>query len=146
MAALEGRLLLSRCTVTEVVSDPDTPKVHLVAGTAGGVGGGGAKVDQIQQSGGFRQYGNGNIRLILGSAQGRNQTLALRALTPSQVEAITGLLGRTIVYRDPYGRRIFGAFLELSVNTIPFSGTPEDGTLLADIGLTIQSVTFNEVV
>ena len=146
MARLQGTLHLTRSVLTEVVHDPATERQNVVSGTAGGVGGGGNKVDQITQSGGFRQYGNGNIRLILGSAQGRTQTLALRALTPSQVEVVKSLVGHTVCYRDTYGRKVYGAFLDIQINTIPFSGKVETDTLLHDIGLVIQSVTYDEAV
>jgi hypothetical protein len=146
MAVLTGTLFLTRAILTEVTENPNDAKTNVVAGTAGGVGGGGSKVDSITQDGAFRQYGNGNVRLILGSAVTRTQTFALRALTPSQVDAVESLVGQTVCYRDTYGRRVFGAYLSVAITDIPFSGTPQAGTLLTDVGLTIQSVTYTEVV
>lgn len=146
MATLTGTLFLTRAILTEVTENPNDAKTNVVAGTAGGVGGGGSKVDTITQDGEFRTYGNGNTRLILGSAVSRTQSFALRALTPSQVVAVQSLMGQTVCYRDPYGRRVIGAYLSVAMTDIPFSGTPQAGTLLTDVGLAIQSVTYNEVV
>lgn len=146
MTALSGTLYLKRAVLTEVVEDPGATPRSVVAGTAGGVGGGAGKSDETKQEGSFRTYGNGNTRLILGTAQTRTQTFALRALTPDQVQTVRDLVGHTVVYRDTYGRRIFGAFLGIAVSDIPHSGKPEDNTLLTDVGLVIQSVTYDEAV
>lgn len=144
MAALTGTLYLDRSVLSEVVSDANDPKRVVVSGTASGVGGGVGKTDQITQSGSFRQYGNGNTRLILGSGQGRTQTLALRAIPSSDVEAVKALLGHTICYRDTYGRKVFGAFLDIQITALAFSGLYEDGSLLHDVAMVIQSVTYDE--
>lgn len=146
MAALTGTILLTRSTLTEVSSDPAASLDHIVAGTAGSMGGGLGKSDQRTQAGSFRVYGNGNVRLILGAGQQRVQSLALRCITPSVLAQVEGLLGHTVLYRDTYGRRIFGAFLDMTAQALPFSGKFEDDTLLHDIGLTIQSITYDEAV
>lgn len=131
---------LDRMVLSEVVSDPNVTPRFVVAGSAGAVGGGSGKVDSIEQIGGFRQYGNGNTRLILGSGQTRTQTFALRALTPDQVQTVKDLMGRTVCLRDTYGRRIFGAYLAPSISNIPGSGG------LADVGLVFQTTTYDEAV
>lgn len=143
MTTLQGTLNLDRTVLAEVTEDPNVTPVVIVAGSAGSASGGSAslgKTDTLTQSGEFRQYGNGNTRLILGSGQSRTQTLVLRLLTPTQLQQVMDLTGHTVVYRDTYGRRIFGAFLELSMTTIPFSGG------LTDVGLVVQSVTYDEAV
>ena len=147
MTALTGTLYLSRAVLSEVVEDPTVTPRSVVSGTAGGIGGnGGFRTDTISKDGQFRNYGNGNTRLILGSASTRTQSFALRALTPSQIKTVTDLIGHTICYRDIYGRRVFGSYLSVAVTEIPFSGKPEDDTLLADVALVIQSVTYDEAV
>ena len=146
MTTLSGTLYLRRAVLTEVVEDPNVIPRSVVAGTAGGVGGGSGKSDAETRDGAFRSYGNGNTRLVLGSGTSRTQTFALRALTPDQVATVRELIGHTVCYRDTYGRRIFGAFLGVQVTDIPLSGRPEDNTLLTDIGLVIQSVTYDEAV
>lgn len=147
MTALTGTVYLSRAVLSEVVEDPSVTPRYVVSGTAGGIGSsGGYRTDSIQQDGQFRNYGNGNTRLILGSAQTRTQTFALKALTPSQVQTVIDLIGHTVCYRDIYGRRVFGAYTNVALTEIPFSGKPEDGTLLTDVAIVIQSVTHDEAV
>lgn len=144
MTALTATLYLDRSVLTEVVSDSNDPKRAVVSGTAAGVGGGVGKTDQITQAGSFRQYGNGNTRLILGSGQERTQTFALRAIPASDVETIKALLGHTVCYRDTYGRKVFGAFLGIQITALAFSGLYEDGSLLHDVAMVVQSVTYDE--
>lgn len=147
MATLAGTLTLTRAVVSEVVSNPNTVPRFVVSGTSASVqssGGGSAKVESLQQSGEFRQYGNGNTRLILGSAYGRTYPFALIALSPAQVATLTALLGHTVCYRDPYGRKMFGAFLDMQISNVPHSGKPEDGSLLTNVGITLQQVSYTE--
>jgi hypothetical protein len=146
MTTLGGTILLDRAVLFEVVEDPNVTPRYVVSGTAGSVGGGGSKTDSYSVEGAFRSYGNGNTRLVLGSSNTRTQAFALRALTPSQVAVVQALVGHTVCYRDTYGRRVFGAFLALTITDIPFSGRFEDDTLLTDVGLTIQSTTYDEAV
>lgn len=149
MATLAGTLTLNRTILTEVTGNPNVLPRFVVAGSAGsisGATGGQTKMDEQAQSGSFRQYGNGNTRLILGAAIQRVQTFALMALNPTQVATLRALLGHTVCYRDPNGTKVFGAFLDLNVSNVPHSGKPEDGSLLTNVGIQIQSVTFNEAV
>lgn len=144
MATLQGTLSLDRTSVVEVTEDPNVAPRYVVAGSAGSVSQGGSammgKSDVITQDGAFRTYSNGVTRLILGSGQSRVQTLALRMLTADQVATLQDLVGHTICYRDTYGRRIFGAFLALSILSLPLSGG------MTDVGLEVQSVTYDEEV
>lgn len=146
MAELAGSLSLDRAVLSEVTENPNTEKQVIVSGTSGGSGGNSPKTEQITQAGSLRMYGNGNVRAILGSGQTRQQTLSLRAISPSQLETVKALIGHTICYRDTYGRKIFGVFLDLSVQAIPYSGSALDDSLLYDAGLVIQSVAFDEEV
>jgi hypothetical protein len=146
MATLQGKLRLTRSVISEVTTDAQDSKVIVVSGTAGDTGGGGGKTDQRTQAGEFRTYGNGNVRLILGAGQSRSQTLALRAITSAQVAQVESLLGHTVCYRDTYGRKVFGAFLDMQTTAIPFSGSYENGDLLHNVALVIQSITHDEEV
>lgn len=140
MVALAGTLKLTRSVVSIAGSNlADTTTQIVVAGSSGGVGGGGSRSDETILGGEFRTYANGVTRLILGSAKTRTQTLALRALSPSQVAAVLGMQGLVVCFRDTYGRKVFGAFLATSVTNVPLSD-------LTDIGFTIQSVTWDEAV
>lgn len=149
MATLQATLHLTRTIVSEVTENPNIPPRSVVAGTSGSImasGGGQTKIDEIVQAGSFRSYGDESVRLILGAGQTQTQTLALMALTPDQVNTLKDLLGHTICYRNPYGQRIFGGFLAMQISRLPGSGTLENNTLRANVGLTIQTVTFDETV
>lgn len=142
MAALTGTLHLTSAHIAQV----GHPETDVASGTSGSVGGGGSRNDDRQLSGEFRNYANGVTRLILGSATSRTQTFTLRALTPSQVAQVDALMGKTCVFRDTYGRRLFGSFVETQKTDIPLSGTPGAGTLLTDVAITFVSVTYEEAV
>lgn len=140
MTTLQGSIHLNRAVLTEVTEDPNVLPLSVVAGTAGSASGGSGKVDQTSQSGSVRQYGSGRSRVILGSAVTRTQTFALMAITQSDVDTLRSLLGHKVCYRDHYGRKVFGAFLDMADSNIPFSGG------LHNVGIVIQSATHDEAV
>lgn len=144
MTTLSGTLALSRAVLTEVTEDPNVEPRVVIGGTAGSVmassGGGQTKMEDMAQSGSFRQYGNGNTRLILGSGTSRTQSLALVAITEADVDVLKALLGHTVCYRTKDGVKMFGAFLDMQISRLPNSGG------LVNVGLTIQSVTYDEEV
>lgn len=149
MATLAGTLTLTRAVLVEVTGGPNVVPQIVVAGTAGsisGASGGQTKIDAISQAGQFREYGNGNTRLVLGAATRRVQTLALMALSPAQVAILRALVGHIVCYRDPYGFKTFGSFLDMQVSNVPHSGKPEDGSLLTNVGIQIQTVSYVEAV
>lgn len=146
MATLQGTLVLQQAVISEVVSNPNTVPRTVIAGTSGSVGGGGFRADSTTLDGGFRSYGNGNTRLVLGSGGSQQQTLALRAVNPAELATLRALMGHLVCFRDTYGRRLFGSYISISVTDIPHSGRPDDGTLLSDVGLTFQTVSYNEAV
>lgn len=143
MTTLSGTLTLKRVVVSEVTEDPNVAPRTVVAGSSASIqssGGGQTKVDGITQVGQFRNYGNGNTRLILGSATSRNQTLALMAITEDDVVTLQALLGHTICYRNPDGVKMFGAFIDMQIARLPGSNG------LRNVGLSINDVTYDEAV
>jgi len=146
MVALQGALSLDRACISLVGADLSDSSNIVQSGTAGSVGGGGSRVDEDDLTGDFRQYANGVTRLIIGTTRSRTQTLALRALTPSQVAAFKNMAGKICLFRDTYGRKIFGSFLTTSVTDIPLSGRPGDDTLMTDVGFVFTEVSFDESV
>lgn len=142
MTALTGSLHLTAAHLSQV----NHPETDVTSGTSGSVGGGGSRNDDRQVSGTFRNYANGVTRLVLGTATSRSNSFVLRALTPAQVAQVHSLMGRTCVFRDTYGRRVFGSFVETQETNIPLSGAPGDGTLLTDVALTFVSVSYDEAV
>lgn len=149
MATLAGTLTLTRTVLSEVVSNPNSVPRSVVAGSAGsiqGAGGGSTKMDETSVDGSFRKYGGGNTRLILGSTSQRVQTLALIALSPTQVATLRALLGHTVCVRDTYGKKMFGSFTNMQESVIVHSGKPEDGSLLTNVGIVLTQVTYPEAV
>jgi hypothetical protein len=149
MATLTGTLTLTRTILTEVVSNPNTVPRSVVAGTAGSISGAGqgqTKMDETQMAGSFRQYGNGNTRLIAGSTTSRVQTLAFIALSPAQVATLRALIGHLVCVRDPNGKKMFGSYLDITESVVPHSGSPESGNMLTNVGLTITQTTYSEAV
>jgi hypothetical protein len=143
MTTLSGTLGLKRAVLTEVTEDPNVEPRIVVSGTSATVqasSGGQTKMEDFSQSGSFRQYGNGNTRLILGSGTSRTQSLALIAISEDDVEVLKALLGHTVCYRTKDGVKMFGAFLDMAISRIPNSGG------LVNVGLTIQEVTYDEEV
>lgn len=143
MTTLSGALALSRAVLSEVVEDPNTQPRIVVSGTGATVqasSGGQTKMEDYSQTGSFRQYGNGNTRLILGSGTARTQNLALIAISEAEVETLRGLIGHTVCYRTKDGVKMFGAFLDMQISRIPNSGG------IVNVGLTIQEVTYDEEV
>lgn len=143
MTTLSGTLNLQRAVLAEVTEDPNVEPRVVVSGTGATVqamSGGQTKMEGFTQTGSFRQYGNGNTRLILGSGTTRIQTLALIAITEADVAVLQALLGHTVCYRTKDGVRMFGAFLDMQVSRIPNSGG------VINVGISIQEVTYDEEV
>jgi hypothetical protein len=113
------------------------PNNYVQCGTSGSIGGGGQRTDVTAIEAGFRNYANFRTRLIIGSAQVTVQTLTLRALTAAQVALVQSWIGKTVLFRDTYGRRIYGSYTTTTTTNIPL-------TSLADVSLTLQTVSYTE--
>lgn len=119
------------------------PANFVVCGTAGSIGGGGQKQDVITQEGDFRNYANFVTRLILGAAKTRVFSFTLRALTPAQIALIESWVGQTCLFRDTYGRRMFGSYIVVTETDIPLSGKAHS-TLQTDVQIDFQAVNYIE--
>lgn len=137
------------CTLTfdrAFINLASDPSQFVVVGTAGSVGGGGSRTDTVTQEGSFRTYANYNTRLIQGSNNSRILSpLVLRACTPDQITTILAFTGKTVFFRDTYGRKLWGSYLVTAVTDIPRSGRANT-TLLSDVAITFQETTYSEVV
>lgn len=118
--------------------DIDPPEAVVVSGTAG-------RGDTFEQEGSFRKYANGATRLVLGTSSARTLPVTFRALDPDQVTTLQGLIGKTCLFRDTYGRRVWCSFLSTSTVDIPLSGLAND-TLMTDITVTVEAVDHTEEV
>lgn len=135
MTVLSATVTLSRAIL--MTADGAT---SVTAGTSGMVGGGGQRVDTFTKDGSFRNYASGVTRLTLGSTSTRVESFTLRALTPTDQANLGKMIGKTCLWRDSYGRRIFGSFMVTATTDIPLSGG------LADVTIAFQSVTYTEAV
>lgn len=138
---ISGTVLLDRVFVN-LATDPTQ---YFSCGSAGGIGGGGQRADTLVQQGEFRSYANNNTRLILGSTSTRTLTIAFRALTPAQVTMAESFVGKTVLIRDTYGRKMYGAYTVITQADIPLSGDANT-TLLTDLQVNFTQVTYNEAV
>lgn len=121
--------------VLELAASPTT---SVVCGTAG-------RGDNFAQDGEFRNYANGTTRLIVGTGTTRALPITLRALTPAQVDTVMSMVGKVVLFRDTYGRRVYGAFLTTATVDIPLSGLANT-TLMTDITISLQEVDYDEAV
>ena len=139
--SLEIEIELDRAFLS-LVSDPSS---KISVGTSGSIGGGGSRSDTLTLDGSFRNYANGETRLILAATQNRVEVLTLRALLPSDVKWLIGAVGKTVLFRDTYGRKMWGAFLSPSFTDIPLSGQAKSAdTLQTDAAITFVQTTFVE--
>lgn len=137
--ALQGNVKLTRCFLS-LASDPS---VYISCGTAGAIGGGSSKTEQVTMTGEFRQYANNVVRLYTSPNTIATDTLALRALTPGQVKLLRTMVGRTCLFRDTYGRRWWCSFLAPQLSDIPLTGDANRG-LLTDVGIELTQITYTE--
>lgn len=63
----------------------------------------------------FRQYSAGRVRLIRRAGEPREVNVTLPAVSASDVEWLRVHKGRTLLLRDPRGRKMYGTFLRLSI-------------------------------
>lgn len=134
-----------RMTRSHLAPVVDLPNGGIICGTSGSMGGGGNRADNREQTGEFRNYANGVTRLITGTAVNRSQTLALRWLTQDQVTKVLAMVGKTCLFRDTYGRKVYGSFLVTSITDVPLTGD-KDVSLRSDIGITFQAISYTEAV
>ena len=133
--ALQGSMTLTRVFLS-LASDPTTV---VVCGTSGSMGGGGSRQEVTTLTGDFRQFANGNTRLITGTGKSVTNAMVLRALSTTQVNTVKSMAGKTCLFRDTYGRRTFCSFLVTNYTDIPLSG-------LCDVGITLREITYTEAV
>lgn len=71
--------------------------------------------DNRETPGEVRAYANGRLRLV--SRTGSRQTLGVTArnLTPAQVAQLDSWRGAVLLFRDVWGRAVYGTFLSVSV-------------------------------
>lgn len=133
--ALTGSVLLDR-TFISLASDVSNV---VIAGSAGGQGGGGARTDTRTISGGPRNYASGVTRNVVGTVTNDELTLTLRCQSYADVAKLRSFLGRTCLFRDSYGRRLWVVFSSVNETDIPLSGKAYED-LMTDVTITADVV------
>ena len=63
----------------------------------------------------IRRMANGRLRTVTRAGSARTLGVTLRLLTPAQVALLRSWPGRTVLFRDVWGRKMYGAFFGLDI-------------------------------
>lgn len=114
-----------------ILSLAEDPAQQIVCYSADG-----GETDQVE--GEVRAYG-GRRRILLGDDDGRSITRQLRNLTLEQLTTLRTWRGLPVLFRDPHGRKVYGAFFAVEP-------TPHRDRVGWDVQLVITESTFDEEV
>lgn len=92
------------------------------------------------KSGEVRTYGQGRRRLVTRVGSVRSADISLEYVDRSTVDRLEGWAGRLLCFRDPMGRKFYGAYLEPSIEEL------DDGSGHANVTFTVYEVTHSEEV
>ena len=95
--------------------------------------------ETLSVPGEIRRMANGRLRVV--SRAGTSTTLGVtfRNLSPTQVELLRSWVGRTVLFRDVWGRKLYGAYFTVDVEDY----RNRQGQ---DCKLVLSEVTFDEAV
>jgi hypothetical protein len=93
--------------------------------------------DQRAKPGEVRRYANGRLRTVTRVGSEQTLTLMARSLTPAQVDQLDSWRGTVVLFRDAWGRKMYGTFFTLAVADWPDRQSH-------DVTLTLQQVSFSE--
>jgi len=132
--ALTASVVLSRVFIGLV----EDPTQYVTCGTT-------SRSEAIARAGTFRSYANNVNRLILGSTVIQTESMTLVALTPAQMKKLDSFVGKTVLFRDSYGRRVYGSFIARGIVDIPLSGYAQS-SLKTNVQIDFQQVSYDEAV
>lgn len=89
--------------------------------------------------GSVRRMANGRLRVVSRAGSSSEIGATLRNLSPTQVALLRSWVGRTVLFRDVWGRKVWGAFFSVNV-------TDYKDRLAQDVELSISEVTYSEAV
>jgi hypothetical protein len=113
-----------------LASDP-AQAVSFFTGRGGG--------DDRAKPGEVRQYANGRLRSVSRAGSATTLGVTARNLTAGQVAQIDGWRGAVVLFRDVWGRKLYGTYFRISVaDYVDRSGQ--------DVTFTLQQVTHSEAV
>lgn len=88
--------------------------------------------DTRQTLGSVRPYANGRLRAISRSVSQQSLTVTGRLLTPAQLVTLDGWRGQVVLFRDVWGRKLYGTFFNLTVVDYAAPNTFQDVTFTLD--------------
>lgn len=86
-----------------------------------------------------RRMANGRLRVVSRAGNARTVGATLRTLSAADVATVRSWLGSVVLFRDVWGRKVYGAFFEVDV----VDAKDRSGQ---DVKLTLAEVTFSEAV
>lgn len=85
-----------------------------------------------------RRMANGRLRIVTRAGSARTLGVTLRNLTPANVELLRAWEGKTVLFRDVWGRKMFGAYFGIDVKDYRDRSAQ-------DVSFTLSEVTVSEV-
>lgn len=95
--------------------------------------------EQIVVPGEVRRMANGRLRVVSRAGTATTLGVTFRHLTPAQVTLLRSWAGRTVLFRDVWGRKLYGAYFTVDVQDYR-------DRLAQDCKLTLSEVTYSEAV
>ena len=95
--------------------------------------------EMLAAPGEVRRMANGRLRTVTRAGTARTMGLTLRNLTTSQVTLLRSWPGRTVLFRDVWGRKMYGAFFEIDVSDYADRSAQ-------DVKLVLSELTYSEAV
>ena len=86
-----------------------------------------------------RRMANGRLRTVSRAGTSRTMGLTLRNLTAAQVTLLRAWPGRTVLFRDVWGRKMYGAYFALDVSDYTDRSAQ-------DVKLVLSELTVSEAV
>lgn len=90
-------------------------------------------------SAGQRLMANGRLRSVVRAGSLRNIDLDCRLVDPTTEAKLNGWLGALLLFRDPFGRKEWGTFYDLTKTQQAFPG-------VVDLAFTFVKLTHDEAV
>ena len=81
---------------------------------------------------------NGRLRTVTRAGSARTLGVTLRNLTPAQVTLLRAWVGKTVLFRDVWGRKMFGAYFSIDVKDYRDRSAQ-------DVSFALSEVTVSEV-
>ncbi len=69
----------------------------------------------LEVPGSVRRMANGRLRTVRRAGSARQVGVTLVSVTPAQVVTLESWAGRTVLYRDSWGCKVFGAYFNVAV-------------------------------